>query len=293
MSTTWKAVLFSVGAMLVILAVLLAGFYLGRASTPAAALSFDGNFQPFEGRMGIGPSGAGMMGSGGMMGFGGMMGPGADGFGRHGFMMQGAPGWNRGHGPGMMGWFGSELSTVEPLEIEAAESAAVEYLDRLGYSGLEVAEVMIFDNHAYILVNETETGFGAMELLVDPVSGRVFPEPGPNMMWNLKYGHMATGSGMMGFGMMGRGMMSAVPELDLDNFAMDLNEERAVELAQDYLNGINSDVTADDHADAFYGYYTIHTLEGGEVVGMLSVNGFTGAVFPHTWHGELVEVSNH
>ena len=50
--------------------------------------------------------------------------------------------------------------------------------------------------------------------------------------------------------------------------------------------------TADEHADAFYGYYTIHTLENGEVVGMLSVNGFTGQVFPHTWHGELVEMGD-
>jgi hypothetical protein len=29
---------------------------------------------------------------------------------------------------------------------------------------------------------------GAMELLVDKSSGAIFPEYGPNMMWNLKYG---------------------------------------------------------------------------------------------------------
>jgi hypothetical protein len=29
----------------------------------------------------------------------------------------------------------------------------------------------------------------------------------------------------------------------------------------------------------------------GETVGMLSVNGYTGQVFPHTWHGDFVEMS--
>ena len=38
-------------------------------------------------------------------------------------------------------------------------------------------------------------GIHAFELLIDRHSGAVYPEPGPNMMWNTKYGHMG---GMMG-----------------------------------------------------------------------------------------------
>ena len=56
---------------------------------------------------------------------------------------------------------------------------------------------MIFDNNAYARITEKSTGIGAMELLVDPASLVVFPEYGPNMMWNLKYG-MMSGAGMMG-----------------------------------------------------------------------------------------------
>lgn len=198
----------------------------------------------------------------------------------------------------MMEWYGSQALDVEPLEIEAAEGAALEYLEQFGNEGLEISEVMIFDNHAYVQVVETDSEIGAMELLVDPISGQAYPERGPNMMWNLKYGHMASGAGMMGRGMMGRGMMgtgmlSQSFSYDLEDFEMDISEERAVALAQDYLDRIGSGWTADEHADAFYGYYTIHTLKDGDVTGMLSVNGFTGEVFPHTWHGTLLEMTNH
>ena len=50
-------------------------------------------------------------------------------------------------------------------------------------------------------------------------------------------------------------------------------------------------LTADEHADPFYGYYTLHVNRDGQTVGMLSVNGYTGQVFPHTWHGKLLEMS--
>ena len=43
-----------------------------------------------------------------------------------------------------------------------------------------------------------------------------------------------------------------------------------------------------DEAEAFYGYYTVHVLTNGEVSGMLSVNGATGRVWFHTWHGAFI-----
>jgi hypothetical protein len=66
-----------------------------------------------------------------------------------------------------------------------------------------------------------------------------------------------------------------------------------VEAAQEYLAANFSDkaLTADEHADPFYGYYTLHLNQDGETVGMLSVNGTTGAVWPHTWHGQLLAMS--
>ena len=182
-------------------------------------------------------------------------------------------------GSGMMGGrsFGALQSggsfSGEALTLEVVEQRLEEYLD--GRPDLVLAEIMIFDNHAYAEIVETETGIGAMELLVDPQTLSVYPEHGPNMMWNLKYG-------MHGGGMMGS---------TIDPGDMTLSPEEAVSYAQAYLDRYDPALSADDHAARFYGYYTIHTLRDGEVVGMLSVNGYSGDVFPHTWHGTLLEMS--
>ena len=39
----------------------------------------------------------------------------------------------------------------------------------------------------------------------------------------------------------------------------------------------------------FYGYYTLDFEKDGQVIGMLSVNGYNGQVFLHTWHGTFIE----
>jgi hypothetical protein len=38
----------------------------------------------------------------------------------------------------------------------------------------------------------------------------------------------------------------------------------------------------------FYGYYTFDYEVEGEMAGMLSVNGYTSSVWPHTWHGDFI-----
>jgi hypothetical protein len=72
---------------------------------------------------------------------------------------------------------------------------------------------------------------------------------------------------------------------------MPVSPEEAVVAAQDYLDDYLPGTEVDEHADQFYGYYTLHILDEGKVTGMLSVNGFTAAVFPHTWHGDFIEMS--
>ena len=44
-------------------------------------------------------------------------------------------------------------------------------------------------------------------------------------------------------------------------------------------------------ADALPGYYTVHTLRGDLVAGMLSVNAATGAVWYHGWHGRFIAIN--
>lgn len=242
--------------------------------------------------------GLGMMGNYGGFGHGGgMMGYGADsgntgdmmanygnGYGRNGGMM--GYGAGNGVGGGMMAGYGAENGIdcemdgsgytsrgynvdTEPLTIGEATEAVEKYLESTGNPDLELKEVMEFSNNFYAEVEEESTGIHAFELLINKYTGRVTPEMGPNMMWNTKYGHMTWG--------------------DTTQEAT-VTEEQALNNAQAYLDRVMPGTTVAEHADSFYGYYTIHTLEDDRISGMLSVNSNTGAVWYHNWHGEFVNM---
>ena len=241
----------------------------------------------------------GMMGGYGYGGYGsGMMdGYGSPDNGGYGYndMMNGYGGYGMMGGfGGMMGsYFGGGLFAPGPLTLPEATEALETWLAALGDDNLTPGEVMIFDNHAYAQIVDTETGIGAMEVLIDPVTRSISPEIGPNMMWNLKYGMM---SGYGGYGMMGMmgGYGYAYPGAETPTLPteMPLSPEEAVNVAQAYLDAyVPGNLQADDQADPFPGYYTLHVLRDGQPVGMLSVNGYTQQVFLHTWHGDFIEMS--
>lgn len=157
-------------------------------------------------------------------------------------------------------------ATTTVNSFEQAKGLADQYLAGWG-PDLRVAEIMEFANNFYVIVRERSTGVNAFELLVDRYTGRVMPEPGPNMMWNTKYG-------MMGF----RGTPTA---------NMPISASKASEYAQRWLdsNLLGAEV---EEAETFYGYYTIDVSKGGGTYGMLSVNGYSGEVWYHTWHGTFI-----
>ncbi len=191
----------------------------------------------------------------------GMMGPGIMGAGR-----SGSP-WREGVVPGLS-------SKVHSLE--DAEAAIERYLDRLSDGGLHITEVMEFERNYYAIVAEEETDIGAMELLIEKRTGAIAPEPGPNMMWNTRYG--MHGGGMMG-GFRGNGEMV-------------LSTDKARDVAQRWLDA-NLPGRGTGTPDPFYGYYTLHFLKDGRIEGMLSVHGNTGQVWYHSWHGDFVRMTEH
>ncbi len=164
---------------------------------------------------------------------------------------------------------GGEVTTLHEAQ-EAVEA----YVDRLGYEGLHVTEVMEFELNYYAIVAEEESGIGAMELLIDKGSSAVRPEPGPNMMWNAEYG-MHGGGGMMGGFATGE---------------MTLSPEEARDVAQDWLDTNYPGRTAGE-PDPFYGYYTLHFMNDGIIDGMLSVHGSSGQVWYHSWHGDFIDMT--
>jgi hypothetical protein len=183
----------------------------------------------------------------------------------------GQPG-NRGRmDPGMMRkgeYFQDGARQGERIPIDKAFEAAQEYAGEMA-ENLRVVEVMEFSRNLYAVVLESDTGRGAAELLIDPYTACVMLEMGPTRMWNTKYGHM---------------------QLRVDEpVANTLSVEGAVTAAQDYLDEEMSGAEVEADGIEFYGYFSFDYTVDGEVAGMLSVNGITGQVWPHTWHGEFLD----
>ncbi len=206
----------------------------------------------------MGRYGSGMMGnygSGMMGGYGsGMMG------GTGGYGMMGGYGWTSG-GPG-----GAIAPNAQRISIERAVSIAEDYAAAFA-AGLHTAEVMEFENNFYAVLVEDDGGRGALEILIDPYTGAISPEPGPDMMWNDKYGMMGSGR-------------STDNQLTLD---------QARDLAQAALDSQLPGATVHQDGAEFYGYYTFdYDGPDGAIAGMLSVHGDSGAVWLHTWHGDFI-----
>ncbi|MBZ0298418.1 MAG: hypothetical protein K8J31_01700 [Anaerolineae bacterium] len=223
-----------------------------------------------DGYYGMGMMG-GMMGQLGGMGH--MMGFDPDTMGRFG------------PGTGMMGaWTPpADLApTAGTLTLDEATQVASAYIAAWNSDRpLELSEVMQFDNHFYGEAVETETGRAAFEFLIDPQTGTVVGEPGPNMMWNLRYG-MPMGRGM--------GMFRPAPGGD----EMTVTSDEARTDAQAFLDQVLPGTqAAEDYITAFDGYYTLHVTRDNDIIGMLSVNGYTGQVWLHHWHGNFITMTSH
>ena len=171
-----------------------------------------------------------------------------------------------------MPWF--DTSSNQNISMDKAQQSVQSFIDRTGDKDLTIDELMEFDQNFYALIKEKSTGIGAFELLVNKTTGTVGYEPGPDMMWNAKYGMMR------GFGgMMGSGSPSA---------AMTVTPDGAAQIAQGWLDQRGGGYSAGT-PDAFYGYYTFHFLKDGRIAGMLSVNGASGQVWFHSWHGNFIQ----
>ncbi len=178
------------------------------------------------------------------------------------------------------------------ISMDQAKSIAGQYLASLNNPNLAIREIMEFQYNFYVMYYEKDTGFGAFEMLIwkqVPPSGMmggmmgggmmggsnvgvgyIMPEPGPNMMWNTKYG-------MMGGWNRNQGA------------AMTVTKDQALQIAQTYLDQNVNAAKVEEDGMQFYGYYTMDFTVNGKIAGMLSVNGYTGQVWYHTWHGAFVQ----
>ena len=185
----------------------------------------------------------GGFGPGGMMGSGGMMVPGT----------------------------GTYQPNGQRLTLAQATTIATKFTQSRTDLGFKIGEVMEFQYNFYVDYVEVSTGIHAFEALVDPYTGDLYPEPGPSVMWNTKYGMM---SGVLW------GAASGTT-------AMTLTAAQAQAAGQSFLNGYLPGSKVSDTSQ-FYGYYTMDFTMNGKTYGMLSVNGYTGQVWYHSWHGQYL-----
>lgn len=204
-----------------------------------------------------------------VLGSGGWLAAGASQYDRgYGDRMYATSMWDRGTGGvmmsgGMGGWSWSSGRAGPVKDLEQARSRAEEAAAQIG-SSLSVGEVMEFEDSYYAELKDAD-GDLATEVLIAPATGAVQPEFGPAMMWNQDYAMMRS------------------PRTQATVTAEEARE-RATQWAQD--RGLKV-----GEADAFPGYYTLHTLRGGRVDGMVSVNASTGEVWYHDWHGKFLDMT--
>ena len=323
MNKVLQIVLIVAAVLVVAGGLLFAGTFLGMRlnrlaanPVPAAASGTNGSGQGQTQEQSQTPA-QGQQQAPNMPGFGGrgMMG------GRGGQDQQGNQGFGPGagqNGPnGMMPWDNDSnqqnqpnQQNLTPVTADEAKSAAQAYLTQLNVSGLEVGDVTIVNDSAYVVVKETTGGSGAFELIVDPRSKTAHPDLGAGVMWNLKYGGVLQANQQAG--RPGRMMGSANNSNSASATAtpasggttatatpaaaatpanvsaeMPLSAAQAVTAAQSFLDKNFAGATVSTTAVRFYGYYSVTYSKGGQVVGILTVNGFNGQVMPDMLRGGM------
>ena len=195
----------------------------------------------------------------------GQMGPG----------MMNNPGYNYSYGSGMMGdgsgMMGNMMTSnmmalyypeSKPITQDEAIKSMESFARQYG-SNVKVEDFMVFSSNYYAVLNDTDSDQNIAEVMVDRYSGSAYPEPGPNMMWNTRYGAGRTQAGSTGY--------------DLDG---------AKKLAENFLTGYLPGAQIWE-TKAMPGYYTFD-FGRKDIEGMMSVNAYTGQIWVHTWHGSYL-----
>lgn len=177
--------------------------------------------------------------------------------------MMNNPGYNYSYGPGMMGnmmaiYYPESKPVTQDEALKNIESFASQY-----GSNIQVEDFMVFSGNYYAVLKDTNSSQNIAEVLVDRYSGSAYPEPGPNMMWNTRFGAGRTTTGGPQYG---------------------INE--AKKLAGDFLTGYLPGAQVME-SNEMPGYYTFD-FGRQDIEGMLSVNAYNGQIWVHTWHGSYL-----
>lgn len=93
--------------------------------------------------------------------------------------------------PSIIPLSGPTNNSGSPLKSAQVISRVSDFIDELNNQDLEIGVLNENSNNFYVAIQEKSTGVYAFDLLVDKMTGAIYAEPGPNMMWNAKYGFMS------------------------------------------------------------------------------------------------------
>src|SRR5215471_746591 len=211
--------------------------------------------------------------------------------------MGGGMGGGMGQNPGNMGDSMGEMMLVSGgtafrndgarVKMEDAIAIATGLLNAIGNSSLALDEVEEWEFNYYVVVKQSAPSqYKAFQLIIDKWTGGVMPEPGPGMMWNQKY------AGML------NSMINGMPghmnrrERKITEPTFTLTPEAAAANANQFLRErFNRALVVESVPDVFFGFYNFDVNDAvtGAKYGMLSVNGSSGQVWYHTWHGNFIQ----
>ncbi|HEX3019244.1 MAG TPA: hypothetical protein VHP36_03035 [Chitinispirillaceae bacterium] len=187
--------------------------------------------------------------------------------------MMNNPGYNDGSGSGIMGsmmtsnmMMGNMMAIYYPESEPVTQDKALRSMrnfSRQCGSNIEVEDFMVFSGNYYGVLKDPNSSQYIAEVLVDRYSGLAYAEPGPNMMWNTRFGAGRTGT---------------------EGTEYDLSE--AENLTTNFLGGYLPEAQIMESKE-MPGYYTFD-FGRQEIEGMLSVNAYNGQIWVHTWHGPFL-----
>jgi hypothetical protein len=194
----------------------------------------------------------------------GMMGGNSQGGMMNGYAMMGD--WGAWGGMmGSMGMMAPYAASQKPLSDTELRQRLTDYAATCT-ADLRVEGIIPFANDYYArLVAADGTGVG--EILADRFTGVVYPEPGPTMMWNGRYGYA------------GRTAANTTGD-----------EAAATNAADSFLSTYLPGATVLEGM-GFPGYYTF-TFGQGSAAGLMSVDVSTGAVWAHVWLGPILSAAS-
>jgi hypothetical protein len=170
------------------------------------------------------------------------------------------------------------------VQMQDATAIAAQYLSFLGNAALALDRVEEWEFNYLVIIKEVASQYKAFELLIDKWTGNVSPGMGPDMAWNQKYAGMMNSIMENGTGHMSR------RERRMTQPSITVDAGAAAEAARQFLaQRLKSGLVLSGQAETFYGYYCFDVNdEKGVKYGRLSVNGISGQVWYHTWHGNFV-----